>query len=963
LTGLPGGAAAVDYVNIGDEESEVGHNLLGWGPVEPASSGGVWGAEPDCRVLWEAGTGDEARSASIDVDFGSTLGVKFLAMRWLDGISYGDHFEFTISGVLGTFTLTDGSTGHPEAWYDLGVWNVGPVTGVHTVTLTATGAPWSGFGTYGQVAFSEMATFMANCWPTPPEEDPAEPPLVDEPAGAIPIDFVDIGKEASEAGHNLQSWGPIVGQSIPGSGNWGGEDDCRVIWDTASDTPSAQIDMDFGSGPGHKYVILRWLDGMANTGGDANDSFEMTIESVPTTFTMTNGTANQPEKWYYLCVWDVGEVVGVRTMTLTATGAKWSMWSSFGQVAFSQIATLADACEGCDILPEEVVPSPELELLPYDAVRIDFVDIGADDANEAAHNLTSWGPVEPLTTGGSWGGEDDCRVIWEAGTDSTSATIDMDFGMGTRDKYLAMRWLDGIANQGDTANDSFELTITGVTGTYSLLNGTASHPETWYDVCVWNVGEVTGIQTVTLTATGTAWSGHGTFGQVAFSTMSTYEGFCDSPAPWATIIAHPQLWALPDDAAMVDYVDIGEVVSEAGHNLQGWGGPEPATTGGNWGGEDDCRVIWEKATPYDADLVGMCATIDMDFGSAYGAKYLAMRWLDGAANDGVVQGAHDSFRVSISGTDCIHTIHDATVGHPETWYDMGCYRAPCELKGIHTVTLCATGMKWAGFNTYGQVAFSEMATFVACNEEAIVEPTRVNATVRLLGVEGPVTRCIKFTPRDDAGCGEPVHVDVFFTGTPATGSATFEVGDRAWLDLNAKDEQHTLGATTGLYWAGSAYYTDLSLDLRGGDTNNDNLVDIDDVTLLIARFGDFADGGTHPWDGTRDADFSDDLVAAAEDYTFVATNWLAFEDFSCDGPRQAGSGIDPAKALERGARVAVPVARLSSGTAARADLNHDNIVDVKDVKLFEDQNGLGHRLSSKIESVSHEKRGRARSPR
>ena len=37
-------------------------------------------------------------------------------------------------------------------------------------------------------------------------------------------------------------------------------------------------------------------------------------------------------------------------------------------------------------------------------VTLDLVDVG-DPVSEAGHNLVSWGPIEPMTSGGHYGGE------------------------------------------------------------------------------------------------------------------------------------------------------------------------------------------------------------------------------------------------------------------------------------------------------------------------------------------------------------------------------------------------------------------------------------------------------------------------------------------------------------------------------------------------------------------------------
>jgi len=39
---------------------------------------------------------------------------------------------------------------------------------------------------------------------------------------------------------------------------------------------------------------------------------------------------------------------------------------------------------------------------------VDSVDFG-NTTSEAGHSLKSWGPIEPATSGGNWGGSDHCR--------------------------------------------------------------------------------------------------------------------------------------------------------------------------------------------------------------------------------------------------------------------------------------------------------------------------------------------------------------------------------------------------------------------------------------------------------------------------------------------------------------------------------------------------------------------------
>lgn len=53
-----------DYVDIGDETSEAGHNLVGWGCIEPATHGGTWGGIDDCRATWVL---DDESYATVDL--------------------------------------------------------------------------------------------------------------------------------------------------------------------------------------------------------------------------------------------------------------------------------------------------------------------------------------------------------------------------------------------------------------------------------------------------------------------------------------------------------------------------------------------------------------------------------------------------------------------------------------------------------------------------------------------------------------------------------------------------------------------------------------------------------------------------------------------------------------------------------------------------------------------------------
>jgi len=132
---------------------------------------------------------------------------------------------------------------------------------------------------------------------------------------------------------------------------------------------------------------------------------------------------------------------------------------------------------------------------------------------------------------------------------------------------LVLNVLDG------QADDSFCVWIDDVC-VYSYTNGDPPNdPEEWF-VHTIDIAEkeipCCGTHEIKIRATGPKWAWWETYGQVA--------------------VDYIQLWC---GDTMCGEVDIGDTASEAGHNLVGWGPIEPATSGGNWGSIDDCRVIWE----------------------------------------------------------------------------------------------------------------------------------------------------------------------------------------------------------------------------------------------------------------------------------------------------------------------------------------------------------------------------------
>ena len=158
---VAGAAIAGDCVDIGVETGgscpEQGHNLVGWGPIEPLTSGGgTYGGIDQCRAVWYD-TGDPGNPdppwATVDLNFDE----DFLWLRHLEGLA-DDGFDIYINDTW-VYSHADIIVGQ-EVW----IWTIIDVSGYSgtcTVKLQATGEKWSGFSTYGQMcfAFLQVAAF------------------------------------------------------------------------------------------------------------------------------------------------------------------------------------------------------------------------------------------------------------------------------------------------------------------------------------------------------------------------------------------------------------------------------------------------------------------------------------------------------------------------------------------------------------------------------------------------------------------------------------------------------------------------------------------------------------------------------------------------------------------------------------------------------------------------------------
>lgn len=151
----------IDEVDIGDETSEAGHMVDGWGPIEPFTHGGGWGGaaggildtgDTNCRVTWAPSIGDNDPSATLVLSTGEYVGTTLWIIA-LDG-SADDSFDVSINGeIVYSYSAQPG----PETWYEHGIpVHIKPGMTV-VVTITATGAAWSGIGYWGQLGIAYVA--------------------------------------------------------------------------------------------------------------------------------------------------------------------------------------------------------------------------------------------------------------------------------------------------------------------------------------------------------------------------------------------------------------------------------------------------------------------------------------------------------------------------------------------------------------------------------------------------------------------------------------------------------------------------------------------------------------------------------------------------------------------------------------------------------------------------------------
>jgi len=176
-----------------------------------------------------------------------------------------------------------------------------------------------------------------------------------------------------------------------------------------------------------------------------------------------------------------------------------------------------------------MVPAQAAYAAPPGAQPLDRVDIGSETIDELDHDVTmpEWGPSEPSSNPGNWGriGSEpgQCRVVWYSAdpADDPWAELTLDTG-GAKGRHIKMRVLDGIAD------DSFNVYVKNPGGNWALVYSYSdeSNTEVWkvHDIYSFPAGKGQGAAVeIKIEATGLAWSGFSTYGQLAVDWVEVWD--------------------------------------------------------------------------------------------------------------------------------------------------------------------------------------------------------------------------------------------------------------------------------------------------------------------------------------------------------------------------------------------------------------------------------------------------------
>jgi hypothetical protein len=206
-------------------------------------------------------------------------------------------------------------------------------------------------------------------------------------------------------------------------------------------------------------------------------------------------------------------------------------------------------------------------------------------------------------------------------------------------------------------------------------------------------------------------------------------------------------------------------------------------------------------------------------------------------------------------------------------------------------------------------------------------------------VSGPFTRCVEFELTDANGnVIEVVAETLSFTNGQALVSVNVPCGAYGGC-IMARDPLHTLRSTGDLTIVGTEYDAFNFADLRGGDLNDDGVIDILDFGLYVFTSVNDPNPGADT-DCTTvgpHGDIVGDGVVFTADFTQISNNFLQVDDICVITLMAGRPGAFVSPIATPQPRRSVTVRELHEmrlGHLAIADLNNDGIVNETDMALF-----------------------------
>jgi hypothetical protein len=154
-------------------------------------------------------------------------------------------------------------------------------------------------------------------------------------------------------------------------------------------------------------VVVTALDGQAQW-----DSYDIYVNEILVgnyTAVEDGGIENWVTTTFDLTSFNI-QCCGTHTIKIDCVNGPWTYFNPYGQLAVDSVALYCESdCDQCQ------------------PVLCDSVDIG-NPSSEANHVMIGWGPIEPATSGGGYGGISDCRTTWfyeDSQTDASWATIEL----------------------------------------------------------------------------------------------------------------------------------------------------------------------------------------------------------------------------------------------------------------------------------------------------------------------------------------------------------------------------------------------------------------------------------------------------------------------------------------------------------------------------------------------------------